>query len=851
MAQQSLLPFVRETLPKRFTEEDINPQRQLPNEPQRSLSKKGSWRKWRRNKSGSSSADLSGDPSLSHLNSQLDPGRLTESSSSRHFRGNDHHHASSSRSLAQGGHPSGGAGAPSSSQALPTQQQKGGPPLPGTNAADIDSIIEMRWMQSRKVPVPPAPPKKSRSRSMNKGGSTSAPTSGASSLAASPSRDVVQVGPAGAQQSETIGSAMSSFSTRAGIGPTTTATAMGEGGPRQGQGQPLPLHSSDSAHIMTAARQPQRIIQSGGVFDPGNIIAPAPIGAGTSRTGPTAEENRAFAAGAAAALAKEASNRGGESMQQSATASAIAAAIATSLGDSSIAGDTPATTSASASETAPSSSSAPGPSSAQAPAVEHPKPPSPLSRLPSASAHLQPSSSSAADASTSTADAVNGTLPPPSVPGQLPTDTGVPPAETTQGAPGPSLQASPPSRLPSNFPGPLLPVDFFMNAAATRICFDLVRNPAFAEHIRARVQRQLSRMHTPEYVQTLEVISVEPGTSAPSLTNFAAVPQPGKAVWPQLIYDVKYQGSFTVTIECKVDIRDGPAWSAIGQAINRIEGKVTKKLQRKDAGHIDHAPTNTESEGGSDWDSSDEERLIHQAEKNENAGSPGHVLTQTLGHGLGLLRPGPASPPPPPPAPVPDPHPIPEEDEQDLPGSPHQPRRRLIGQLRHHAAQKLRKLAETTATHISNLPLRVSLTFSEIEGTMCVWIPPPPGNRLFWSFLSPPKLTLKATPQLGTRLLKYAYHAARASAWIQARMELAFRKNLVFPCGGDVPLPLLLPSWDPRAADTMPGLDLETGGGQKKDKRMSKEESKARRDSLKKTNSSAPFIEVQVRRPQQ
>jgi len=104
------------------------------------------------------------------------------------------------------------------------------------------------------------------------------------------------------------------------------------------------------------------------------------------------------------------------------------------------------------------------------------------------------------------------------------------------------------------------------------------------------------------------------------------------------------------------------------------------------------------------------------------------------------------------------------------------------------------------------MPLRVSLTFELLEGTMCVWMPPPPGDRLFWSFLSPPKLVLRASPEIGGRVLKYAYHASRASAWIQARMELAFRKNMVFPSGGDIPLPLLLPMENPRAADNLPSL---------------------------------------------
>lgn len=31
---------------------------------------------------------------------------------------------------------------------------------------------------------------------------------------------------------------------------------------------------------------------------------------------------------------------------------------------------------------------------------------------------------------------------------------------------------------------------------------------------------------------------------------------------------------------------------------------------------------------------------------------------------------------------------------------------------------------------------------------MCAWLPPPPGNRLFYSFIAPPLLELTARPEV-------------------------------------------------------------------------------------------------------
>jgi hypothetical protein len=51
------------------------------------------------------------------------------------------------------------------------------------------------------------------------------------------------------------------------------------------------------------------------------------------------------------------------------------------------------------------------------------------------------------------------------------------------------------------------------------------------------------------------------------------------------------------------------------------------------------------------------------------------------------------------------------------------------------------------------MPLRLSLTFSLLEGTMCAWVPPPPGNRLFYAFVTPPHLELTARPEVGQSVL--------------------------------------------------------------------------------------------------
>jgi hypothetical protein len=61
-----------------------------------------------------------------------------------------------------------------------------------------------------------------------------------------------------------------------------------------------------------------------------------------------------------------------------------------------------------------------------------------------------------------------------------------------------------------------------------------------------------------------------------------------------------------------------------------------------------------------------------------------------------------------------------------------------------------KKLSLKLSLRSRRIPLRLTLTFSLLEGTMCAWVPPPPGNRLFYAFVAPPHLELSAKPEVRT-----------------------------------------------------------------------------------------------------
>ncbi|PSC67117.1 testis-expressed sequence 2 -like [Micractinium conductrix] len=226
--------------------------------------------------------------------------------------------------------------------------------------------------------------------------------------------------------------------------------------------------------------------------------------------------------------------------------------------------------------------------------------------------------------------------------------------------------------------------------------------------------------------------------------------QPEAAIWPQVMFDMRYQGAFTVTIEMKGKPRGssgggGPPHAASAPSMSTAARSALEEAMYGEEGGEEEAPGSPQSSAAS------------------SAGGGGER------------------------------------------GGGRKPRG-MLGGFRQSAANKLRQLAENTAMTISRIPLRLSLTFTALEGRMGCLDPAPPGNRLFYSFVAPPHLELSARPELAGRLLKYSYHIARVSNWVEQRMRAALTKTVVFPGGGDLLLPMLLSLDHPNAADGLPSL---------------------------------------------
>ncbi|KAJ3614623.1 hypothetical protein NHX12_018194 [Muraenolepis orangiensis] len=72
---------------------------------------------------------------------------------------------------------------------------------------------------------------------------------------------------------------------------------------------------------------------------------------------------------------------------------------------------------------------------------------------------------------------------------------------------------------------------------------------------------------------------------------------------------------------------------------------------------------------------------------------------------------------------------------------------------------------------VSNTPLLLTVEAQELRGTLAVNIPPPPTDRIWYGFRTPPHLELKARPKLGEREVTFAH----VTDWIEKKLYQEFQ----------------------------------------------------------------------------
>lgn len=286
----------------------------------------------------------------------------------------------------------------------------------------------------------------------------------------------------------------------------------------------------------------------------------------------------------------------------------------------------------------------------------------------------------------------------------------------------------------------------WVNAVVGRVFWDFLSEPHWAELVSKKIQMKLSKIRLPYFMNELTLTELDMGSATPRILGASKPSIDYQGLWFDL--EISYSGSFLMTLETKMNLI-------------RL-GKEGESLRIGEAGKDGYRPRTY--------------CLADSDEESSSAGSSDEEDTSELAN--------------------------------DTPGAEslvggHKPSKimRFVDKIT--KSKYFQKATETEfikkkMEEVSNTPLLLTVELQELRGTLAVNIPPPPTDRIWYGFRTPPHLELKARPKLGEREVTLAH----VTDWIEKKLDQEFQKIFVMPNMDDVWLTIMHSA-----------MDLRTSGG--------------------------------------
>ncbi|NXS54165.1 TEX2 protein, partial [Brachypteracias leptosomus] len=292
----------------------------------------------------------------------------------------------------------------------------------------------------------------------------------------------------------------------------------------------------------------------------------------------------------------------------------------------------------------------------------------------------------------------------------------------------------------------------WMNALVGRIFWDFLREQYWAEQVSSKIQKKLSKIKLPYFMNELTLTELDMGTSIPSVLSASNPTTNDRGLWVDM--EVTYSGSLQMTLETKMNL------SKLGKESTAEESSLAE------AGGEGARP-----------------RLILLADSDAESSSAGSSEEEDVpaAEPLGAL--GERVPPP---------------SMEGHVGSNSTSRRILrfvdkIAKSKYFQKATENEFIKKKIEEVSNTPLLLTVEVQELAGTLAVNIPPPPTDRVWYSFRVPPQLEMKVRPKLGEREVTFLH----VTEWIEKRLQHEFQKILVMPNMDDLIIPIMHSGLDP------------------------------------------------------
>ncbi|XP_074512902.1 testis-expressed protein 2-like [Sebastes fasciatus] len=290
----------------------------------------------------------------------------------------------------------------------------------------------------------------------------------------------------------------------------------------------------------------------------------------------------------------------------------------------------------------------------------------------------------------------------------------------------------------------------WVNSLVGRIFWDFLREKYWTDQVAHKIQKKLSKIKLPYFMNELKLADLDMGTCLPQVLSTSSPTLDRRGLWLEL--EVVYTGCLQMTLETKMNL------CKLGKD---AEDEAHSVLETQQVGSKPRLCILADSdEESSSAGSSDEEDVP----PSEPQGSPGDKSTVVAAEG----------------------HTGSSTSRKIL---------RFVDKIA--KSKYFQKATENEyirkkIAEVSNMPLMLSVEVLELSGTLAVNIPPPPTDRIWYSFRVPPRLDLHVRPTLGEREVTFTH----VTEWIEKKLQCEFQKVLVMPNMDDLYLPLMTSGLD-------------------------------------------------------
>ncbi|KAF7705242.1 testis-expressed protein 2 isoform X1 [Silurus meridionalis] len=301
----------------------------------------------------------------------------------------------------------------------------------------------------------------------------------------------------------------------------------------------------------------------------------------------------------------------------------------------------------------------------------------------------------------------------------------------------------------------------WMNALIGRLFWDFLCQKYWSDQVAHKIQCKLGKIRLPYFMDKLTVTELSLGSCMPQITDLFQPQVNGRGLWLHL--NIEYKGALQMTLETKINL------SKIGkeelEAARDIQVYHVRNPRSKLAVLADS------DEESSSAGSSDEEEFpsnepqefqgekILSAESSLAGGSTGWRILRLVDK---------------------------------------------IAKSKYFQKATENEYIKKKIKEMSNTPLVLTVEVKEFSGKLAVNIPPPPTDRIWYSFCVPPKLDLRVQPKLGEREMNFCH----VTEWIEKKLQDEFQKVFVLPNMDDIKLPFMRSAFEGQSAPEPPTLLL-------------------------------------------